>query len=287
MTKFGRNYSLSVERSDGDTVTIRPPFTIDFDIQRDTLSSVNIANVRVYNLSEKIRNLIRKDAWNFADIRRLELRAGYGDDLAVVASGNISQAWSTREGSDFITYIESFDGGWAFTNSQSSNQFPKGTPKKTVVETLAKNMSSFGVTVGAIGDVQGTLPRGNAYSGNTSSLLKELTGDSFFIDNSKINVLQADEVIDGLIPLINSSSGLLGTPIRENTYLRFDMLFEPKLQVGERVQLQSITGANFNGIHKIYSIKHKGMISESVGGKATTTVGLLDGNFKPIPRLTL
>jgi hypothetical protein len=280
--KFGRNYLLSVETKNGVTITIRPPFTIDFDIQRDTLSSVNVANIRVYNLSEKNRNLIRKDSWNYGDIREVVLQAGYGDQLATVAKGNISQAWSAREGTNFITTIETFDGGWAFTSSQSDFQAVAGTPKRSVVEKLAQNMSAFGTSVGAIGDIEGTISRGNTYSGPSVELMKQIVGDSFFIDNTKVNVLGTSEVISSSILTINSSSGLLGTPIRENTYLRFDMLFEPKIQVGTLINLESITGKNFNGIHKVYSLKHKGMISESVAGKLITTVGILDGNFNPI-----
>ena len=223
MDKFGRNYLLTVQTYEGDYITVKPPFTIDFDIQRDTLSSVNIANIRIYNLSERNRNLIRKDAWNFFDIRQLALRAGYGNQISTIAVGNISQAWSVREGTEYITSIKSFDGGLAFTQAQSNLQFPSGTTKRTIVQKLADNMTNFGVTVGAIGDIKKKIPRGNSYSGGTASILKDITGDSFFIDNGKINILGSNEAIDGSVLVINSESGLLGTPIRENTYLRFDL----------------------------------------------------------------
>jgi hypothetical protein len=282
MSKFGRNYLLSVETKSGLTITIEPPFTIDIDVQRDTLSSVNITNIRVYNLSEKNRNQIRKDAWNFDDIRNVVLKVGYGNQISTVAVGNIKQAWSAREGVDFITTIETYDGGWAFTNAQSDFQVQAGTPKRSVVLKLAENMNNFGVTTGAIGAITGEVERGNTYSGPTVELMKELVGDSFFIDNGKVNVLSSSESISSSVLTVNSASGLLGTPIRENTYLRFDMIFEPKIQVGTLINLESSTGKNFNGIHKVYSLKHKGMISDSVGGKLITTVGLLDGNFNPI-----
>ena len=282
MAKFDRNYKLFVETSTGTTIEISRPFTIEFDIQRDTLSSVNIASFRIFNLSEKNRNLIRKDAWNFQDIRKVSFDAGYGDNLPTLAVGNISQAWSVREGNNFITTIETFDGGWAFSEAQTNLQFPAGTPNQAVVQSLAQNMNSFGVTTGAIGIVPGVLARGNSYSGNTANLLSEVSGGSFFVDNGKVNVLSDTEAIAALPLLISSDSGLIGTPVRENTYLKFDVLFEPQVQVGYLVILASLTGANFNGIHKVYSLAHKGIVSEVVSGNATTTVGVIDGNFVPI-----
>lgn len=282
MAKFDRQYKLFVETSTGTTIEISRPFTIEFDVQRDTLSSVNVASFRIYNLNERNRNLIRKDAWDFDDIRKVSFKAGYGNNLPTLAVGNISQAWSVREGNNFITSIESFDGGWAFSSAQSNLQFPAGTPKQTVIQSLAQTMNAFGTTTGAIGITSGVLARGNSYSGNTADLLKQETGGSFFIDNGKVNVLADNEVILANPLIISSESGLLGTPIRENTYLKFDVLFEPQVQVGQTVLLISSTGANFNGIHKVYSLSHKGMVSEAVGGRATTSLGVIDGNFIPI-----
>lgn len=282
MGKLDRNYKLFVQTSLGSEIEISRPFTIEFDVQRNTLSSVNIASFRIYNLSKNNRNLIRKDAWNFQDIREVIFKAGYGENLATLSVGNISSAWSIREGNNYITTIESFDGGWAFSESQTSSQYPANTPKSAIALDLAKNMSAFGVSAGAIGVIEGVIPRGNSFSGNTADLLTETSGGSFFVDNGKLNILGSNEVIASEPIVISSSSGLLGTPIRENTYLRFDMLFEPQIQVGHMVILFSITGENFNGTHKVYSLSHKGMVSESVCGNATTSLGVIDGTFLPI-----
>ena len=282
VVKFDRNYQLLIQTSTGTTIEVTRPFTIEFDIQRDTLSSVNVASFRIFNLSEKNRNLIRKDAWNFQDIREVTFKAGYGNNLPTLAVGNISQAWSVREGNNFVTTIETFDGGWAFSESQSNAQFPANTPKQAIVQSLARNMNSFGVKTGAIGIIPGTLSRGNSYSGNTADLLSEVSGGSFFVDNGKANVLADNEVIASVPLLISTESGLIGTPIRENTYLKFDVLFEPQVQVGYLILLVSQTAVNFNGTHKVYSISHKGIVSEVVSGKAITSIGVIDGNFLPI-----
>lgn len=272
MDKFGRNYSLSIQTDDsGGFLLVQPPFTIEFDITRNTLSSANVCQIRIYNLSLKNRNQIRFNVYEYATFKAIELRAGYGTNLPVIFSGNITQSWSVREGVNFISQIECYDGGFAFTNGVTNTQFPAGITQHTVIATMAATLPH--TKVGAIGSFPGTLSRGNSYSGNTVDILRGITGGGFFIDKGRANALGTSEYIaapDGTT-LVNSQSGLLGTPILENNILRFDMVFEPGLNVGERIVLTSITGMNFNGSYKVTGVKHRGMISESVCGSVITT----------------
>lgn len=272
MDKFGRKFELIVQTRNGGTLTIGPPFTIEFDITRNILSSANVSSIRVFNLSQINRDQIRKDAWSYDDLRSISLRAGYGTNLPEIFSGNISQAWSVREGTNFITQIESFDAGFAFINGVTSQTFPANTPQSTIIDTMLSSLP--GVKVGAVGNYPGVTSRGNSYSGNTTDILREISGGGFFVDNGKAHCLGDSECILGEIQLIDSSSGLLGTPVRQETYLNFDILFEPRMVIGQKIELRSITGSNFNGFYKVISIKHKGTISEAICGSAITSVGL-------------
>lgn len=270
MDKFGRNYILEVQKQDGSILTVQPPFTIEFDITRNTLSSANTASIRVYNLSENNRNQIRFNISDYGTFRSVSLRAGYGTNLPQVFTGNISQAWSVREGTNMITQIECFDGGFAFANGKTQTQFTAGTDQATVIRTIASDMPHL--SVGAIGSFPGAIGRGNSYSGGTADLLRELTGGGFFVDLGKVNALGDNEYIDDGSPtlVINSQSGLLGTPVLEQTIVRFEMLFEPTLNVARKIQLQSVTESNYNGFYKVTAVKHRGMISESVCGELVT-----------------
>lgn len=273
--KFGRNYSLLVETTTGETITITLPFTVEFNIVRNTFSSANSASIRILNLSEKNRNKIRKDVSDYGDIRSLQFNAGYGVNLPIAFAGDITQAWSVREGVNFITQIECFDGGSAFATGQTNEQFPAGTPQATVIKTLAQSLP--GVSLGAIGKYEGVLGRGNSYNGPTLSILRELTGGGVFIDNGQVNCLGNNECLVGEIEVISPASGLLGTPVREAQILHFEMLFEPRIIVGQKVRLQSSTDVSFNGDYKVVSVEHHGVISEAVCGDAVTTVGLFYG----------
>lgn len=270
MDKFGRNYKLQVQTQSGSILTVTLPFTIEFDITRNTLTSANVCQIRIYNLSLNNRNQIRFNVSDYGQFRSILLEAGYGDNLVKIFTGNISEAWSVREGTNFITQIECYDGGFAFNNGVTNTQFPAGTPQQEVIRNLASSLPN--VEVGAIGSYPGTLTRGNSYSGSTTEILRELTGGGFFIDGGKANALSTDEyIINGAPLVINSQSGLLGTPVLERTIVRFDMIFEPALNVGEKIILNSSTEANFNGEYKCTAVKHRGVISEAVCGSVITT----------------
>jgi len=273
LDKFGRNYALKVGTASGETLTITLPFTIEFDITRNTLTSANVCQIRLFNLSQKNRNLIRFNVSDYGQFRPITLTAGYGPliGLPVIFKGNISAAWSVREGVNFITQIECYDGGFAFNNGQAANTFPSGTPRKVVLTELAKTLPQ--TALGAIGDYLGYLTRGNSYSGNSAEIISDLSGGGLFIDQGKVNVLQTNECIAGTsgTTTVDASAGLLGTPVLERTIIRFDMIFEPGLNVGHKVKLVSATEQNFNGDYKVIGVKHRGMISEAVCGSVITT----------------
>lgn len=280
MDKYNRSYELIVQKRDGNLLRVRRPFTVEFDIHRNSLSSANTCSIRVYNLNPNNRNQIRKDQFDFGDLRTIAFAAGYGDLLSLAFQGNITQAWSVREGTNMVTQIECYDGGFAYVNAVTNQQFIGGTPVASIIDSLASTLPD--VQVGAIGSFPGQIARGNSFTGNTIERLTEITGGAFFIDNGRAHCLGDTECLDGDVPLINAQSGLLGTPTKEQQYINLELLFEPSLKVGQLIQLQSDTADNFNGTHKILSIKHRGTISDAVSGQAVTTLGLLPGVFTPV-----
>lgn len=245
---------------------------MEFDVLRNTLASANTSSIRVYNLSKINRSLIKHDLSDPSTIQQVELRAGYGSIMAVIFTGNIQQAWSVREGNNFITQMESYDGGDALINGITNFTFNTGTAQKTIIEKLAASLPN--VTVGQIGDYPGNCARGNTYSGNTGELLNTLTGGGFYIDNGKAYCLNDNEAIEGEIEIINPKSGLLGTPVRENIYVNIELIFEPRVQLGQIIELQSITGDNVNGTYKVIGLHHRGTISSAVCGDAVTSLRL-------------
>jgi len=287
--KFGRNYSLSIGKRGGGYLNLQLPFTMEFDIHRNVLSSANTGNLRVLNLSQQSRNSIRKNVIDPQDVRSCFLRAGYQQTNPLIFTGNISRCFSVREGTDFVSQVEAFDAGLACISATSAFAVPTGTKRTDIVKRMVQDMP--GVTMGAVGSqVQGQTPRGNSYNGPTIEILRQFVGGGLFIDNGKAYVLSDNECLaPNGIEVINADAGLLNTPVLEETILHFDMLFEPRLRIGQKITLQSQTEPSLNGDYKIVELHHRGTISEAVAGEATTTVGMfapfLGQNLTVVPEV--
>lgn len=303
MRKYGRNYALYIQEnettlaSESNTfntsvlnefvsgfLLIEPPFTIEFDVQRDLYSASNFASIRIYNLSKKNRNLIFKPQYDWGSLKQIQLQAGYGDNLAMIFNGDIQEAWSIREGVNFITQAQCFGNGFAYVNAQTNQSIVAATPNQSVLESIMADLP--GVKVGKIGNYPGTLANARSFSGSTIKLLRELSGGGFFIDNGVANCLNFNETLTGPIDTIDSDSGLLGTPLIEGgVYVVVNMLFEPQVVMGQSIKLNSTTfnylpGTNSNTVYKVVGIQHKGTISPTVCGEAITTLKLAGGrNF--------
>lgn len=276
MRKFGRNYILNIGIAGGGTLTVELPFTVEFDITRNTLTSANVCSIRIYNLSKNHRNQLRFNPIDQGDYRPVQLFAGYGQNLSQIFAGNITQAWSVREGVNFITTIESFDGGYAFNNGNSGLTFPAGMSIQTVIGQLAGSLPNL--QPGYIGYYPGTLDRGISVNGNTMEILRELTGGGIFIDNNTVNCLGDNECVPANgITVIDDSTGLIGTPLLEQTILHFETIFEPRLVVGQQINFNSSTEPVYNGIYKVTALKHRGTISGAICGDALTTIEVFAG----------
>lgn len=279
--KFHRLYQLTVQTFDKqDNIIIEPPFTIQFNIERSAMASINSMDLRLYNLKPETRNRLQHDRFRFDVYQKIELRAGYGGDLPLIFSGNIFQANSYREGSNIVTCIDARDGAFDTTTQRTFTTLQQGTTVKEAVTTLIKQFPNL--QIGKIGDIQGTPARPIVLDGNTYDLIKRYTaGSNFvpFIDLGKVNVLDGKEVITGFLPVLDADSGLLETPRRDDGFLTVTTLFEPRVIVGQIIKLVStIQNPVYNGDYKVIGVNHQGVISEAVSGHCRSSFALLLGN---------
>lgn len=270
--KFGRIYRLTIEKDNGDAVVIEPPLTLQFNVQRNSMASINSATFQIFNLSDDIRNEIFQDRFTFLKYKKVILEAGY-DDLSVVFVGSIFEASSARQGTDIITTIYARDGGFDTVTAKTFRTVQKGVTIKDLVKGLIADFPN--VTEGSVGDVEGSLIRPAALDGNTFYLLRTYTGEQVFIDLEKVNVLKNSEVLTGQVPLLSPQTGLLETPKREDAYLTITTLFEPRVIMSQFVELKSEVLPQYNGQYKVIGVNHQGIISGAVGGQCQSTFGLL------------
>lgn len=300
MDKFGRSYILSIDTIDPNAppLIIQPPFTLEFSIDRNTMASTSQAKIRVLNLNAKHRNAILKDQWTPQSKRRVVLKAGYGPgpDYPTIFFGTMSFCYSFREGINFISEMECYDGGWAFASATFNGNFPIGTTFRNVVLNMAASLAPYQVTLGAISTtlpkLNQSLPKAEPYSGNTMKLIRSLVGGAAFIDNGRFNVLADSDVVPTpKIYEISSASGLLSTPRRQQTYIEWDMIFQPNIRLGQQVKLNSQTaplfnnapgssssnGPNTNTFYIIKRLYHRGTISDAVCGEVITSMSIFMG----------
>lgn len=291
MRKFNRVYSLSVEVGQGvitsenrrnpssaRNVEITLPYTVEFVIERRTLTSAQRGTFKVYNLGADVRAAIQKDVFDYTDFRAIQFRAGYqspeGWFRPLVFNGSVLTCYSYREGKDWITEIEAFDGGWQMANANSISQsVAPGTSSATTITQLAKQLGNMSGTP-IVGDFPATNLRGEALFGNAWTLITQKSNGLAFIDNGQVKALNYNEVFRGPIPVISAETGLLGSPKRTTSSLEFDMIFEPRLTVGQLVEVQSVANPQFNRPWKVLGFEHRGIISPAVAGDCLTSVRL-------------
>ena len=79
VVKFGKTFKLTIQMNDNPNkaIVIEPPFTIDFDINRDMEATANTGNFKIYNLSPSTRKEIFQDLFDLSSIRKIIFEAGY------------------------------------------------------------------------------------------------------------------------------------------------------------------------------------------------------------------
>ena len=176
--KFNRRFKLTYQINDEEALIVRSPLTIEFDIQRNTASSLNSAVIKIYNLSLKNRNLLFKSRTSLNDLtdrKYVILQAGYetalnkDSEMSVIFQGYILEADSYREGTNIITYISAQDGGIGVYNSTISKTFAGGLSLVNLFKQVASEIQD--VTIGKVGNIEGNIKTSATLNGNAFYLL--------------------------------------------------------------------------------------------------------------------
>lgn len=287
-SKFLRQYLLSVTSAQGEEINITDPITVEFEITRQNLASLNTATFTVYNLAERTRMAIFHDLYDISTYLPVIFYAGYYTQtpkldsfLAQCFKGHIKQAYSVREGSNYKTVIECWDGGTALNSSFTSQTVPAGQPIRSMLNNLVGSMANIAGAV--IGDnFQEISQRATTFFGAPVDLANKLTGGNFYIDNQTAFAMKRDEAIEGTLNVIDNRIGILESPRRTGTQIEVTTTFEPRYVPSQQVLLNSTVTPIYNGQYKITGITHQGIISEAVNGDLRTNLILLGTTISDI-----
>lgn len=270
--------SVSPDRTEGsNTLVIPQDLTIEFEITRQLWSSSQEGTFRIINLGEGTRDLLTKDKMATNEFRAIQFWAGYESfPRPRIFNGFVSNATSYRRGTEIVTEINAYDGGMAMANGYTSRTIAPNMERTQLLAELGRSLPGISGDP-IIGNVPGKNLRGQVLFGNTWALILQESSQLAAIDNGQMKVLAMADVIQTDFDLIDSSSGLLGSPRRTPTKLEFTMIFEPRLTIGQIIELRSSSNKLYNGTYKVMGFTHSGVISPVVSGKCETVVSLFFG----------
>ena len=271
-------WELSV--TDGkNTHTVGYPLTVDFNIVRNTFASANTGTFSIYNLSPSTRSedLFFQDRFNTSVNKIVTFKAGYNGNLVTCFRGRMQECYSRRQGTEVITSMQCLDIG--LPKDYINVTFEAGTTFKEAVKNIVQNAGLL--EIGAIGTLEGKFLTPTTLEGSVLDVLNEITGGCAFIDNGVINILQPNECLDSGVPILNAETGLLGTPQRRDAQIIAEGIFNPNVDVGQLIEVQSQTENRFSGTFQLAGFTHKGTISGAVAGSRTTTYNFLVGAMLP------
>lgn len=252
MNRFIRDYELIITLTSNEVVKIIPEIRIQFEVNKSIYGGLNSCKIRIYNLSEDKRMKLVKDKEDNTILMPFLFKAGY-NKLETLFKGNVWEAYSVKQGADFVTFISSLDGGYDFVNSFTS----KTVKNDNYIDYIINDMPN--TNKGRITNKK-RLVRPKVLVGNSCKLIEECLEDdeTYYIDENKLYIIKENEVIDDFIPLVNARTGLLETPVKKNQEVTFKTLLNPSLKIGGLVELESIGAKHLNGVYKIVTIKYSG-----------------------------
>lgn len=280
--KVQRIYRLTVQAVDEngfptkDIITIdsrETPFTIEFSVNRDLFAEVNSMELSIYNLAPDTYNQLFFDYFNMMG-RAVILEAGYRTTgLSTIFVGDMWSCFTSREGANTITKMECFVG--LRIMQLHTDVTLAGASRDKVLAKVAQDMS---LDIAIYSGKDEKFNRPVSLSDNPLKIAQQYSNEAAYVDNGKLLILEDKDAIKGEVPLINDQSGLLGVPKHENAILSVDIIFEPRIIIGQIIEINSRIHPMFNGQYKVYGIKHEGIISGSEAGKAHTTLEMLVGS---------
>ena len=261
---FYRSYLLSVGKNGGSGFQVgnvsgptADALHVSFSVEKSDSETANTAKVRVWNLSERnLRILDTKDAI-------LELKAGYGNNMALILVGNVTYVSTSADGADRVTEIEVADGRAALRDTNVSVSRNGTVNTRDLYEYLAAQMGMAVVFAKDLSFV--TLPNGYSFVGKGRTALQrvaEANGHKWTVQNGVIQITLPGRAVNTRGYLLNSDSGLIGVPKRilisqsgkdteSLTGWEVEYLLNGAIGVNDVVQLESGAANGYYRVHKV------------------------------------
>lgn len=249
--QFGRAYNLAVANNSNalDLTSLHFKFTV----KSSDMETPNTCIVRAYNASPSTVDRLKSK-----EFTQLMLQAGYQNNVnfGIIFKGDIQRVKSGREkNTDSFVEIMAGDGDLLYNFGLVNTNMGPGSNPQTRVSAIVANLGAqldpnAMETLAAFG---GILPRGVVLFGLGRTLLREMAnnaGARWSIQQGVITFIKNTGYLPGEAVVLNSQSGLVGTPEATDVGINARMLLNAKLRIGGLVQINQAL-INQNLVNKV------------------------------------
>lgn len=216
---------------------------IRFQVRNTTAQTLKRAEIRIWNLSDDTARTIQNE------FTRVELSAGYGDDMGLIFQGQIAQIMVGKENAT-DTYVDIFaqDGDAAYNFSVSNRTLAKGWTPNQLHDALLQDLAAYGITEGYTPTFTSTAGvRGKACYGMTRDYLRDLAtqqGCEWSIEDGKLNFVPLTSYTPGQAVVLNSGTGMIGTPKMTIQGLVVRSLLNSNIKSGGQIKIDNASMAS-------------------------------------------
>lgn len=269
---FNHKYELIVSETNESGLNqalLIDQLQVEFDISKDTSSKMNESTIRVFNLSESSRNLIKSYEKNNGFVK---LSAGYEDTgISQLFVGNIIRLTSYKQGTDIVTEITCSDGYASVKDSITNRRFPEKVSLRTIITTIGSE--DMGLSIGELigKNLDKTYERGVTVEGNSYNHIKKVATEhklELSIQNNTLTVIPTQGTSQRSAINLSPATGIIGSPQFEGqkagettdtknpkSGIKLNHILIPAVFPGRIINVESKFAS---GSYKVEKVGHKG-----------------------------
>ena len=267
---FGRRFRLLVSNDNGVALDVSK-LRCSFNIQKTMQMQANYSTVTIYNLSAKTENTIINEG------NKVILEAGYeGEQYGKIYEGTVIQPIRDKQdGVNYLLTLNCLDGDGFLNGGVVNFSLSKGQTHRDVTNSLTSK-ASFPTSLNNISQSLGntSLIRGKVCFGLSKDYLRQIAisnNASLYIEDGKVNIIQASDLPNDEIIELSPMSGLIGVPAQTEYGVSFTCLLNPKIKINSLVHIdnsyihdmqaqigQVIRSLDSSGIYRIIKVVHNG-----------------------------
>jgi hypothetical protein len=235
--QYLRKFSLQVANRAGDALDLSE-LHCKFSTKRSDTVTPNMADIRIYNLSEETAATIKKE------FTRIILQAGYDSNFGVIFQGNIVQSFFGHENAtDSYFDILACDGDRAYNYAVVAASLAAGSSATDHANEVIKAMNAKGL-VGPVQPPTGetVLSRGKVLFGNARDYLMgigQASKTNPTIQDERLVFIPKKGYLPGEAVVLTSKTGMIGNPVQTNEGVNLRTLLNPMIKIGGRVKIDN------------------------------------------------